>query len=67
MRRGLIRPGPAHLGIDSLPSGSIVSKAGDTSGIFYTIGSTMKGLLWEVLAVPDIRVQAEKLAGLLLA
>jgi uncharacterized NAD(P)/FAD-binding protein YdhS len=27
----------------------------------------MKGLLWEVLAVPDIRVQAEKLAQLLLS
>jgi uncharacterized NAD(P)/FAD-binding protein YdhS len=28
----------------------------------YTLGSTMRGVLWEVLAVPEIRVQAEQLA-----
>jgi hypothetical protein len=26
----------------------------------------MKGVLWEVIAAPEIRVQAERLAGLLL-
>jgi uncharacterized NAD(P)/FAD-binding protein YdhS len=26
----------------------------------------MKGILWEIIAVPDIRLQAEQLAGLLL-
>ncbi|MGB9275778.1 MAG: hypothetical protein WCC08_11140, partial [Terrimicrobiaceae bacterium] len=31
-----------------------------------TLGSSMKGVLWEVLAVPEIRVQAERLARLLL-
>lgn len=67
MRRGLICPGPAHLGIAALPRGEVVNKKGNTSGVLYTLGSTMKGLLWEVLAVPDIRVQAEKLARLLLS
>jgi uncharacterized NAD(P)/FAD-binding protein YdhS len=66
MRRGLIRPGPANLGIAALRDGEVVSKAGDPSGVLYTLGSTMKGLLWEVLAVPDIRLQAENLARLLL-
>jgi uncharacterized NAD(P)/FAD-binding protein YdhS len=67
LMRGLIRPGPARLGIAALSNGAVVSKTGDTSGVLYTLGSTMKGLLWEVLAVPDIRVQAEKLAQLLLS
>lgn len=62
MMRGLICPGPAHIGIAALPNGAVVGKKGDTSGVLYTLGSTMKGLLWEVLAVPDIRVQAEQLA-----
>lgn len=67
MTRGLIRPGPAQLGIDSLPDGTVVGLDGAPSRILYTLGSTMKGVLWEVLAVPEIRVQAEGLARLLLA
>ena len=66
MRRGLIRRGPADLGIDASPSGAIVSRDGISSPVLYTIGSPMKGVLWEVLAVPDIRVQAKRLAHELL-
>ena len=66
MRRGLIRPGPAHLGIDALPTGAIIGQDGAASEVLYTLGSTMRGVLWEVLAVPEIRVQAERLAWLLL-
>jgi uncharacterized NAD(P)/FAD-binding protein YdhS len=66
IRRGLIRPGPAHLGIDALPNGAIIGQNGAASETLYTLGSTMKGVLWEVLAVPEIRVQAELLAWLLL-
>jgi len=66
MRRGLIRPGPAHLGVDALPNGAIIGQNGAASDVLYTVGSTMKGVLWEVLAVPEIRVQAERLARVLL-
>lgn len=66
LRRGLIRPGPAQLGIDALPNGTIIGERGAISKGLYTLGSTMKGVLWEVLAVPEIRVQAEQLAQLLL-
>jgi uncharacterized NAD(P)/FAD-binding protein YdhS len=62
LQRGLIRPGPARLGIDALPSGAIVGRDGVESEYLYTLGSTMKGVLWEVLAVPEIRLQAEQLA-----
>ena len=65
MRRGLIRPGPADLGIDALPNGAVIDRDGVSSGVLYTIGSPMKGVLWEVLAIPDIRVQAQRLAQLL--
>ena len=63
MRRGLIRPGPASLGIDCLPNGAILDCAGAPSSGLYALGSTMKGVLWEVLAVPDIRSQAQRLAN----
>jgi uncharacterized NAD(P)/FAD-binding protein YdhS len=64
--QGLIRPGPAQLGIDALPDGAIIGRDGAASAILYTLGSMMKGVLWEVLAVPEIRLQAERLARLLL-
>ena len=66
MRRGLIRPGPAHLGVDALLNGAIIGQNGAASDILYTLGSTMKGIVWEVVAVPEIRVQAERLARRLL-
>jgi uncharacterized NAD(P)/FAD-binding protein YdhS len=66
MERGVIRPGPANLGIDALPNGAIIGRDGAPSDVLYTLGSTMRGVLWEVIAVPDIRVQAERLAHLLI-
>lgn len=66
MRRGLIRPGPANIGIDCLPNGAIIARDGAASRVLYTLGSPMKGVLWEVLAVPEIRAQAQRLAHLLL-
>ena len=65
MQRGLIRPGPAGLGLDAQPNGAVIGRDGTASRILYTLGSPMKGVLWEVIAAPEIRVQAEKLAGLL--
>jgi len=64
--QGLVRPGPAQIGIDALPNGAVIGGDGAASKILYTLGSTMKGVLWEVLAVPEIRVQARQLASLLL-
>ncbi|MGC1798903.1 MAG: FAD/NAD(P)-binding protein [Solirubrobacterales bacterium] len=66
MRRGLIRPGPANLGVDALLNGAIIGQNGAASDVLYTLGSSMKGVLWEVVAVPEIRVQAERLARQLL-
>jgi uncharacterized NAD(P)/FAD-binding protein YdhS len=66
MRRGVIRPGPAQLGVDARLDGAIIGQNGAASDVLYTLGSTMRGVLWEVLAVPEIRAQAERLAQLLL-
>ncbi len=63
LRRGLIRPGPAGIGMDARPGGAVVSRDGRASTVLFTLGSTMKGLLWEVLGVPEIRAQAERLAS----
>jgi uncharacterized NAD(P)/FAD-binding protein YdhS len=67
MRRHAIRRGPASIGIDAHPSGAVIGRdETSSSGVLYTLGSTMRGVLWEVLAVPDIRVQAQRLAEMLL-
>jgi uncharacterized NAD(P)/FAD-binding protein YdhS len=65
LKRGLIRPGPANLDVDALPTGAVIGRDGRPTDVLYTLGSTMGGVLWEVIAAPEIRVQAERLARLL--
>jgi uncharacterized NAD(P)/FAD-binding protein YdhS len=64
--RKLIHSDPAHLGINALPDGSILNADGKPSDTFYTLGSPLKGVLWESIAAPEITVQAEELAKVLL-
>jgi uncharacterized NAD(P)/FAD-binding protein YdhS len=62
----LIACDPVHLGINALPDGRIIKEDGNPSDVLYTIGLTLKGIVWESLATPEIRVQAENLAASLL-
>ncbi|MFZ0391128.1 MAG: FAD-dependent oxidoreductase, partial [Calditrichia bacterium] len=57
---------PAHLGINALPDGRIIQEDGTPSEVFFTLGLPLKGMVWEALAAPEIRVQAENLAEMLL-
>lgn len=57
---------PLHLGINALPDGSVLTDNGEPSKIIYTMGATLRGILWETQAAPEIRVQAENLPQLLL-
>lgn len=66
MRRGLMRPGTVNLGIDALPNGAVVGRDGEAAGVLWTLGPPLRGALWEVTAVPEIRVQARRLARILL-
>jgi uncharacterized NAD(P)/FAD-binding protein YdhS len=59
---GIIQPDSLKLGINALPNGAIIHKDGTVSDVFYTLGSPLRGILWEVIAVPEIRLQAEQLA-----
>jgi len=60
---GLIGHDPLALGIDALPTGQVLRYGTRTpvAGLF-TLGATLKGVLWESTAVPEIRVQARQLA-----
>lgn len=66
MEQGLARPDALDLGLDVTNDLQVVNARGEPSGPFFALGPVTKGMFWEVTAVPDIRVQAEKLAQRLL-
>ena len=65
--RGHIRNDELSFGIDATPDGSVVNKHGHPTGVIHTLGTALKGILWESTAVPEIRTQARQLSAKLLA
>lgn len=65
--RGYIRSDALNFGIDALPNGTVVGQNGETSDVIFTLGTALKGTLWETTAIPEIRTQAKQLAELLLS
>jgi uncharacterized NAD(P)/FAD-binding protein YdhS len=61
LTEGLIRPHPLNLGLDVASNGALINAAGESKQL-YTLGSPQIGYLWETIAVPEVRVQAEALA-----
>lgn len=65
--RGAIRPGPVGLGIDVDDQMRVLNAHGSPDPRLYAVGPITRGLLWEIVAVPDIRGQvadvAARLAG----
>ena len=63
MRRGLIRPGPAYLGVDALPNGAIIGQNGAASHVLYTLGSSMKGVCGRCWPFPRSESRQSGLRG----
>jgi uncharacterized NAD(P)/FAD-binding protein YdhS len=61
LERGLVRPGPLGIGVDTSNDGRVIGVDGSSAPI-WTLGSLRKGSLWECTAMPDIRDQAAGLA-----
>ncbi|MEY9968046.1 putative NAD(P)/FAD-binding protein YdhS/tetratricopeptide (TPR) repeat protein [Streptacidiphilus sp. MAP12-16] len=62
---GLARPGPAGLGLDTAPDGSVVASGsvqGRTRAPLWTLGALRRGNLLETTAVPEISAQAQAVA-----
>lgn len=60
---GLVRPGPHGLGLDSsAEEGWLYDAAGQAQPRLGVVGSLRIGTLWESLAIPELRVQAERAA-----
>jgi uncharacterized NAD(P)/FAD-binding protein YdhS/glyoxylase-like metal-dependent hydrolase (beta-lactamase superfamily II) len=64
--QGLISPNPLGLGLATEANGAIIDATGQASSDFFTIGTPRKGDLWETIAVPELRSQAQALAVTLL-
>jgi uncharacterized NAD(P)/FAD-binding protein YdhS len=67
VERGLVRPGPLGLGWDATTEGSLIGGDGHASALLSTLGSPLRGVLWETTAIPEIREQARSLAARLSA
>jgi uncharacterized NAD(P)/FAD-binding protein YdhS len=65
--QGLLTPDRLRLGFESDLDGRIIGSDGSVNSTFYTIGPLRIPTLFESIAIPEIRVQAEALAGLLAA
>lgn len=57
-----IRPDALRLGLDIDRDGHVVDAKGQASEHILAIGPMTRGDLWEVVAVPDIRIQVSALA-----
>jgi uncharacterized NAD(P)/FAD-binding protein YdhS len=66
LKTGAARPDPLNIGLDVLPDGSLIGRDGVTSDRLFAVGPLTRGAFLEIEAVPDIRVQCQKLAGVLL-
>ena len=63
LAQGLARPDPLGLGLDADGDGRLISAAGAPTPGLSAIGPITRGALWEITAVPDIRIQARRLAA----
>ncbi|MCD0488799.1 FAD/NAD(P)-binding protein [Pedobacter sp. MC2016-14] len=67
-KAGLICRGPHHIGIKtSADDHCVISADGNVKENLFVIGSNLKGSLWESTAVPELRLQAQKLAERILS
>ena len=67
LKYGLIRCDELNFGLDATPYGRLKSSDGEPSEMLYTLGTALKGILWESTAIPEIRAQARDLAQILIS
>lgn len=54
-----------RLGLDTTAEAQLIARDGRVSRRLFAIGPCARGALWEITAIPDIRLQCARLAGLL--
>lgn len=66
INKKIIKNDRLNLGIDATPDGKIIDGNGAASETILTVGTALKGILWESTAMPEIRQQTKNLALTLL-
>ena len=64
--QGLARPDALGIGIDINADCAVTDRCGAASPVLYGVGPLTRAAFWEIMAVPDIRVQCAELARHLL-
>ena len=64
--RGTIVPGPLGIGVATDDAGALLAADGAARSGLLTLGALRIGQLWESIAIPELRRQAEDIARLLL-
>jgi uncharacterized NAD(P)/FAD-binding protein YdhS len=64
---GLARGDPLGIGIEVAPDCAVLDSAGRPSSRLFAIGPMSQAAFWEIVAVPDIRLQTAALAASLSA
>jgi uncharacterized NAD(P)/FAD-binding protein YdhS len=65
VREGLAVPDPLELGVQADADGQLLDASGRPQRGLYAIGSLLRGMQWECTAMPEIRVAAHRLAGVM--
>jgi uncharacterized NAD(P)/FAD-binding protein YdhS len=60
--RGLAQPDDLDLGIQVGTDFAVIDQAGQRSDWLFAMGPLLKGTLWETTAVPELRIQAQRVA-----
>jgi uncharacterized NAD(P)/FAD-binding protein YdhS len=60
---GIARTDPQGLGLEVTEALEIIDGTGVPAPRLWAIGPMVRGVFWECLAVPDIRVQAHRIAA----
>lgn len=60
--QGQARPDPQGLGLDVDSDGRLIGGDGAAQHRLFAVGPVTRGAFWEITAVPDIRVQAQRTA-----
>jgi uncharacterized NAD(P)/FAD-binding protein YdhS len=66
LNSGRVRADALGLGLDVTSRGAVIDRFGRPSDSLFAVGPITKGAFWETTAVPDIRLQCERLAEHLL-
>ena len=63
LRAGLARADPLGIGLDVSAECAVLGRDGQASEVLFAVGPLTRAAFWEIMAVPDIRVQCAGLAS----